>query len=377
MPQSNTTIAISYAVKKGWLFLLVFIQVISLYGNRTGEPVKLAVIGLTHTHVHWLLGRPQMSDIEIVGIVEPNADLSKRFTTQHGISMDLVYTTIDDMLVEIKPDAVAAFGSIYEHLQVVEKFAPLGVHVMVEKPLAVSIEHAQKMEALALKHKIILFTNYETTWYASHARAYEMIQENQIGELRKVVVHDGHKGPEEIGVNEEFLSWLKDPVQNGGGAITDFGCYGANLVTWFNEGEMPISVTAVLQTFKPEKYPKVDDEATIILTFPRMQAIIQASWNWPISRKDMELYGTIGQIFCDTASDIRVQLSEDHPVQHKSLPDLAYPDNDPFAKFASLIKGTSSLEKFDPSALENNMRVMEILEAAKKSAQLNKTVYLK
>ena len=162
--------------------------------------------------------------------------------------MDLVYNTMDDMLVEIKPDAVAAFGSIYDHLQVVEKFAPMGVHVMVEKPLAVSIEHAKKMEALALKYNIILFTNYETSWYASHTRAYEMIQENQIGELRKVVVHDGHKGPEEIGVNEEFLSWLKDPVQNGGGAITDFGCYGANLVTWFNEGEMPISVTAVVRS---------------------------------------------------------------------------------------------------------------------------------
>lgn len=49
-------------------------------------PLKVAVIGLTHTHVHWILGREDRGDIEIVGIVEANEDLAQRYTKQHGLS---------------------------------------------------------------------------------------------------------------------------------------------------------------------------------------------------------------------------------------------------------------------------------------------------
>ena len=82
---------------------------------------------------------------------------------------------------------------------------------------------------------------------------------------KKVVIHDGHQGLKEIGVNKEFLDWLTDPIQNGGGALIDFGCYGANLMTYIMNGQQPISVTAVTQQFKPAVYLKVDDEASIIV----------------------------------------------------------------------------------------------------------------
>ena len=94
----------------------------------------------------------------------------------------------------------------------------------------------------------------------------------------------------------EFLSWLTDPKLNGAGALFDFGCYGAGLMTWLMNGEKPLTVTAVTQQIKPEIYPKVDDEATIIITYPKAQAIIQASWNWPFDRKDMEVYGATGSV---------------------------------------------------------------------------------
>ena len=91
-------------------------------------------------------------------------------------------------------------------------------------------------------------------------------------------------------MNKKFLQWLTDPKFNGGGAITGFGCSGANLVTWLAGGEKPISVTAITQQFKPDIYPLVDDEATILLEYANMQGVIQASWNWPFNRKDMEIY---------------------------------------------------------------------------------------
>ena len=276
--------------RKIQLFLLLLVAVTGM----TQEPIKIAVIGLTHTHVHWILGREDVGGIEMIGIVEPNRELAERYARQHGFSMDLVYASSDELLKAKKPQAVMAFGSIFEHLAVVEKFAPLGIHIMVEKPLAVNMKHATRMQELASENQIYLLTNYETTWYPTNHHAKSMIDRNQIGEIRKLVIHDGHQGPKEIGINDEFLEWLTDPKLNGGGAVIDFGCYGANLATWMMNGQKPIAVTAVTQTIKPHIYPKVDDEATIILTYPNAQAIIQASWNWPYSRKDMEIYGVSG-----------------------------------------------------------------------------------
>ena len=106
-----------------------------------------------------------------------------------------------------KVEAVTAFGTIYEHLEVVEEAAPRGIHVMVEKPLAVNLEHARRMEELAKKHNIHLLTNYETTWYPSTQKAKALVQEDAIGSVRKVMVQTGI-GPKKIGVNQEFFDWL-------------------------------------------------------------------------------------------------------------------------------------------------------------------------
>ena len=114
-----------------------------------------------------------------------------------------------------------------------------------------------------------MLTDFETSWYPTTVKAYELVNDsNYIGKIKKVVIHDGHQGPKEIGVNKEFFNWLTDPVQNGGGALMDFGCYGANLMTYLMHGQQPVSVTAVTQHFKPGIYPKVDDEATIIVSYP-------------------------------------------------------------------------------------------------------------
>ncbi len=344
--------------------------------NQQEKPLRVGVIGLVHGHVGWILGREDRGDIEIVGIVEPNRSLAQRYAKSFGYSMDLVFNTMEEMIEKKKPEAVTAFNSIYGHLKVVQVCAPKGIHVMVEKPLAVSLEHAVEMEKLAKQHNIHLLTNYETTWYGSNHYAYQMVhQEKAIGNLRKIVVHDGHPGPKEIGVGQEFLEWLVDPVQNGGGALTDFGCYGANLVTWLMEGQKPISVTAITQQFKPEIYPRVDDEATIILTYPKTQAIIQASWNWPVSRKDIEIYGTKGYIQNRDNKDMRIRLTGQDKEQHREAQPLSKPVDDPFAYLVSVVRG-AAIPNYDLSSLENNMLVMEILEAAKLSARTGKTILL-
>ena len=359
------------------LFTYSIIILVSFNVLAQKEPVNVGVVGLTHTHVHWILGREDRSDIQIVGIVEPNRDLAERYSIQHGYPMSIVFNTIEEMITTTQPEAVTAFGTIYEHLKVVEICAPLGIHVMVEKPLAVSLEHAKKMEALANRYNIHLLTNYETTWYPSNHKAFDLMKSGAVGDLRKVIIRDGHKGPKKIGVNSEFLEWLIDPVQNGGGAIMDFGCYGVNLMTWLQNGQKPNTVTAVTQQQQPENNPKVDDDATIILTYDNSNAIIQASWDWPIGRKDMEIYGLDGVIYADNRNNLRVRLAEGYDgykEESYNLEERQGPLDDPFALFAAVIKNEIILKPFDLSSLKNNMIVMEILDAARKSANTKRTI---
>ena len=369
-----------YAMKKYAVLslCLMLLTVTSALGQK--KPIKLGVVGLTHGHVGWILSREAKEDVIMVGIVETNRDLAQRLSDKHGFSMKMVFNTMEEMIAAVKPDAVAGFGNIYDHLSIVETCAPKGIHVMVEKPLAVSLEHAKKMEALAVKHKIHLLTNYETSWYPTNLKAYELLHEGTIGDLRKVIVRDGHKGPKNIGVTAEFLEFLTDPKLNGGGAIMDFGCYGANLMTWLQQGKRPNSVTAVTQQLQPENNPKVDDDATIILTYDRDMAILEPSWNWPIGRKDMEIYGEKGAIYADNRHDMRVQISEGYggfDEETYKLGERKAPYDEPFALFASVIRGETILGSYDPYSLENNMITMEILDAAVQSSKSQRTVQLK
>ena len=367
-------------MKRHFKIILILFFLVGIYATKTtGQPIKIGVAGLTHTHVHWILGSQNSKEFEVVGIAESNLDLAKRYIRQYGLSMDLVYDSLEEMIEKTSPDAVTAFGTIYDHLEVVRICAPRGIHVMVEKPLAVSMEHALEMKRLAGKHKIHLLTNYETTWYPTNHKAKQLTEEGRIGALKKMVIHDGHRGPKKIGVNEEFLSWLTDPILNGGGAITDFGCYGANLATWFHKGERPVSVTAVTQQMQAENNPKVDDDAIIILKYQESNVIIQASWDWPIGRKDMEVYGLTGMIYTDNRNDLRLRIAEGYDGYQEekiTLPEREPPYNDPFTLLAFLVKGKIDLNTFDLSSLENNMLVVEILEAAIKSAQEGKTIFL-
>lgn len=366
-------------MKKKYI-ITIFILMITNTFIAQEKQVRLGVIGLSHGHVGWILGREDAGDVTIVGIVETDRELAQRLSAEHGFSMDLVFGTIEEMIAAKNPEAVAAFGTIYDHLQVVEVCAPRGIHVMVEKPLAVSFEHAQKMEALANEHNIYLLTNYETSWYPTNVRANEILNEGTIGELRKVIVRDGHRGPKKIGVNKEFLAWLTDPVRNGGGAIMDFGCYGANLLTWLHKGKKPNSITAVTQQLQAENNPKVDDDATIILTYDESMAILEPSWNWPMGRKDMELYGTLGAVYADSRNQLRLRIAEGYDGFQEetfNLEERISPFNDPFALFAAVILGDLQLEPFDPYSLENNMIAMEILDAAVKSSKKGETIILK
>jgi len=238
---------------------------------------------------------------------------------------------------------------------------------MVEKPLATTVAQATRIAALAEKYHIPVLTNYETTWYSTNQYVYELVKKDAVGPVRKMIVHDGHEGPIEIGCSKDFTNWLTDPVKNGGGAIVDFGCYGANLMTWLMDGKAPVAVTAVARHIKPAVYPKVDDDATILLEYPDATGIIEASWNWPFSIKDWEVFGKSGYLHALNANQLQ-QRKKDN-TESLTVPAPAYTDN--LTYLAAVLNGTIKPGN-DLSSLNNNLIVVKILEAARKSAKEGK-----
>ncbi|WP_276480145.1 Gfo/Idh/MocA family protein [Paraflavitalea pollutisoli] len=356
---------------------LILFLLIACTTQVVAQPLKVAVAGIAHGHSAWILGYKDKQAIELAGVCEKDTALAGKSARRYNLPTDIFYTDLGKMLDAVKPEAVLAFGSIYSHLEVVEACAPRGIHVMVEKPLAVSVAHARKMDSLARKYKIHLLTNYETSWYPSVAKTFQLALDSSFtGQVRKTVIHDGHQGPKEIGCGPEFLAWLTDPVLNGAGALVDFGCYGANLMTHLMRGQQPIAVTAVTRQYKPLLYPKVDDDATIIVDYPDAQCIIQASWNWPYNRKDMEVYGDKGYIFAPDSK--RMVLRQGNKVTERVITAQDIPVyEDPFKYLAAVVHGKIQVAPDGLYALPNNVTVVKILEAAKTSARTGKKVLLK
>lgn len=361
----------------GWLGLLSFAGVLSSPAQNTAAPVRVAIVGLVHGHVAGFLPQlPAHPEVQLVGIEEPDTALASKYRKKYGLDPKIFYTHIGTMLERTHPQAILVYTAISDHRHAIEVAADHNVDVMVEKPLATSLADALAIRQTARAHHIQVLVNYETTWYASNRQAYELLQQGKLGELRKVIVRDGHQGPKEIGVGPEFLGWLTDPKKNGAGALFDFGCYGVDLMTWMMHGEAPISVTAVTQTDKPNLYPHVDDDATIVLRYPKAQAVILASWNWTFDIKDMEVYGTKGTAFTQKSDHLLVRYAQNQPATLVASPAIA-PPNDSSIHYLEAVLAGKLVPRGDPTALDTNIVVMQVLDAARESARTGRTITLK
>lgn len=361
------------------LLACTFLSAVTTAAHAQAKPIRVAIVGLTHDHVAGLLRMlPAHSEVTLVGIAEPDRTLWQRYETSAHLPANLFYPTEREMLAATHPDAILVYTSIAKHRAAIEEAVPLHIAVMVEKPLATTVEDARAIAALSRKYNVPVLTNYETTWYPSNTEAADILASGKIGALRKIVVHDGHNGPKEIGVRAPFLDWLTDPAQNGAGALFDFGCYGVDLATWIMHGELPQSVTAVTLHLKPEIYPRVDDDSTIILKYPNAQIIVQGSWNWPFARKDMEIYGATGYVDTlyedsDPGAKLRLRLPDEKEERVESASALPAAQKDSLNYLAAVLHGELHSTD-DLTALDTNVKVVEILDAARRSAATGRTV---
>ena len=335
--------------------------------SAAAQPLRIGVVGLVHGHVEGLLWNArEREDLEIVGVYETDTALFDRMAEKYGLDPSLRYDNLDRMLDATKPEAVSVMTSTKGHLRAIEACAPRGIPALVEKPLATTTEDAERIAALSRGHGVLVLTNYETSWYASVHESYRLTREGErYAPIRRAVFRHGHKGPVEIGCSAEFLAWLTDPKENGGGALFDFGCYGVNIMTWLMGGEVPQAVTASVSTLKPERYPRVDDDATIVLSYPSATAVVQASWAWTHDNKEMDLHTEGGSIHAGKWDELRFRLP-DGPFATGAPPARRHPYGNEWSYLKAVVRGECEVDPL--SSLENNVIVVRVLDAARRSA---------
>src|SRR6266852_64519 len=240
---------------------------------------RVAIIGLDHDHVWGLLkDLAAEPDAELVGIADAHAELVNRAKSRVPANVKF-YSDYIQMLDDAKPDAVIVTTENDLHLAILRECAKRHIHYSTEKPMATNAADAREMERLANQSGIKLMVNYWNAWVAPTHDLFQRVRDGQVGPVQKIIVQYGHAGPKEIGVSEYFANWLYDPAKNGGGAIMDFGCYGAEWSLWLKG--RPTRVLATAKRLKVEQQNKVDDDSTIILDYPDATVIIEASWDWP------------------------------------------------------------------------------------------------
>jgi predicted dehydrogenase len=399
------------------LFLLLckpFISSSITTATTVPPPFRLGIVGMVHDHIneatYGLPSSLHRDDIHLVGIAESNKTIVQFYQTKYNLTNVHVFNTVEELLDVGKPTAVQVFTDIVSHESVTLACAQRGVHVMVEKPLAVNVSQAQNMERAAKEYGIELFVNYITTWYPSTHYMYNTFRNepSTFGPLRKATFRTGHFGTKEIGCNPWMVEMDMDPTRSGGGALMCFASYGLSIMTALVNVTAPTCVSATTRHFKTDPvYANVEDDATLLVQYARKgveewggsvpsdtaqdwlaSATVAPSWNWPWNRKDMDVNGVTGVLSSltdapETVVSVRSGWSRTGPTPNlMHAPALNAPYDNPLtyliaAAAAAVNSKNNNINNtlLDPnelsvilSSLELSMKVQEAIAMAYESA---------
>jgi predicted dehydrogenase len=235
---------------------------------------RVAVAGLVHDHIWSVLKSfAEHPQVDLVGAADPNPPLLDQVKRQAGI--DEHFHDVTEMLDKVKPDIVLVYTDNASGADVVEAAAERGIHAVVEKPMAATLEQADRMLMAAEKHGTYLMINWPIAWNASYRHAFKLAKEGDVGHIWHVRHHSSHEGPREIGCSQYFWEWLYDKRRNGAGALIDYCSYGA-VINSYLLGR-PNAVTGVAGRFVKTDIA-VDDNAVLILKYPHAVGLTEGSW---------------------------------------------------------------------------------------------------
>ncbi len=338
--------------------------------------VRLAIVGLNHGHVWGILKDiKEVPQAKLVAIAEPRPELVRKAKALVPASVKF-YSDYVTMLDQMKPQAVIITTENDHHLAIERECVKRHIDVEMEKPMAATAADAREMERLASAAHIKLMVNYFNNWLPSYQQLYQQVKDGKVGPIHQLVSQFGHQGPREIGAPKEFTAWLYDPVKNGGGALMDFGCYGAALSLWLKG--RPTKVFARSLKLKVQQHNAVEDDAVIVLEYPDGTAILEPSWDWPFSMQRIQVFGPQGSLLAlrtalfyhgTKAGRASTEFPDGQP---ESLPSLPLTGTNPIAYLVDCIQHNRPITGLLSARL--NVGVNEILDAAKESIRTGKAV---
>ena len=350
---------------------------------------RIAGINFDHFHMGDLLRQTaEHPNAEIVGISDEKPERMVEAAKNFSLSSDQVFTDYRACLEKTKPDIVVLCPAASRHGEWVEKVAPFGPHIIMEKPFAGSLAEADAMVAAMKTTGKQLTINWPLVWDAGQQTAHRLIQQGVIGEVREFQHTGGNRGPlyhgadkieKEPSAAEKAASWFYSKAQ-GGGSLLDYMGYGTTLGTWHLGGKKPLEVTC---TWDLSGALEVDEHSITVIRYACGLSKTETRWGtftdpWthqPQPKCGFVLKGADGTISCyDYEPTIRVQTRA-HPEGYDVPVDpVLAPNRNPIEHFIHSLETSAPL--IGPLTIEISRIGQQIVDTAYRSAQEKRTLTL-
>ncbi|HEY0073932.1 MAG TPA: Gfo/Idh/MocA family oxidoreductase [Abditibacteriaceae bacterium] len=330
---------------------------------------RIGVASMVHDHVwgelrHWA----KRDDVEIVAAGDVNANLRERIQREYNVPR--VYESWQAMLENEELDIVQAASENNACADIVEACAAKKIHVISEKPMAATLEQANRMVKAAEASGIVLLINWPTAWNAAIQEMEHRILAGDIGKLFYFKQRSAHNGPKEIGCDPHFWGWLYDEEKNGAGALMDYCCYSADMNARFQG--LPQQVTGFRGVFVKD-YPVPDDNAIILMKYANGFGVAEACWTQTVgyATNNPVAYGTEGSLaICGD----KVILQKPDKTEEITPREMTSPKRNGPEYLIHCIENNTQPEGF--CSMHVSRDAQEILEAGKRAADTGQTMNL-
>jgi myo-inositol 2-dehydrogenase / D-chiro-inositol 1-dehydrogenase len=254
------------------------------------EKIKVGMIGTGFVgDIHHMSFRDWVPDAELVAVSSPNN--ADRFAKERGIPA--AYADYHEMLKDKEIDVVDIGIPNYLHRDAVVAAAEAGKHVIIEKPLCLTLEEADEMIGACEKAGVLLLYAEELLFAPKYVRAKKLIEEGAIGEPFLAKQSEEHPGP--------HMPWFWDVNLSGGGVMLDMGCHSIEYTRWVLGRPKVKSVTAFMGTYIHKGRTQGEDHSYAIIEYEDEKiAMIENSWAKGGGVDDRcEIYGKKGHTRAD------------------------------------------------------------------------------
>ncbi len=344
---------------------------------------RVGILGLTHDHI-WqhVADLAAAAEVEARYVADEHEDLIRQLARH--VTIANTYAAAEDLLAHEQLDIAMIYADNRGSADLAVKAMQRGIHVIVEKPMAADVREAEHMLATAAGAGVRLMINWPIAWNPPFRYALRLVAEGRIGRVTHVEYRGAHAGPKEFGCSPYFYGWLYDADRNGGGALIDYCSYGA-MISRVLLG-LPHQICAVGGRYQKE-YIEVEDNAVLIMRYPRAVGIAQASWS-QIGRgrgSGPVIYGTTGTLIvhqrpnpreghATRAGQVEVMTVDQPDGELLDAPDLPAEERGALPYFISRLERDAPVEGI--VSPEVGRDVQEILEAGYQSLAGGLTISL-